>query len=212
MQRITQKRVIPVIVIDKVADAVPMAEALIKGGLDLLEVTFRTAAAEGAIREILKRFPDVLIGAGTLLTVEQVKRARDAGAKFGVAPGINEKIVLQAKAEGMPFVPGVMTPSDVEKGLELGCRLLKFFPAESAGGVKMLQALAGPYGHTGVKFIPLGGISAANVAAYFALPIVGAVGGTWIAEKQLIANHQWDEITRRAADVLKAAATPAPGK
>lgn len=211
MQRITQKRVVPVIVIDKVEDAVPMAEALIKGGLDLLEVTFRTAAAEGAIREILKRFPDMLVGAGTLLTVDQVKRAKDAGAKFGVAPGINEKVVIQAKVEGMPFVPGVMTPSEVELGLELGCKLLKFFPAESAGGVKMLQAFAGPYAHTGVKFLPLGGVSAANAPQYFALPIVGAVGGTWIAEKALIANHQWDEITKRAADVLAAGAA-APQK
>lgn len=209
MQRVLQKRVVPVAVIDNLDDALPLAEALIRGGIDIIEVTFRTAAAEAALREIVKHFPDMLVGAGTLLTTDQVKRAKFAGAKFGVAPGLNEKIVMQAQVEGLPFIPGIMTPSDIEKGLELGCKLLKFFPAEPAGGVKALQAFAGPYGHTGVKFIPLGGVSAANAATYLALSYVGAVGGTWITEKQLIVSHQWDEIAKRAADILKlAAATP----
>ena len=205
MQKILERRVVPVAVIENAAHAVPLAQALLRGGLDIIEVTFRTAAAEQCIRNIVAACPLMLVGAGTLLTPEQVDQAVDAGAKFGVSPGINEKVVLRAKARGLAFVPGVMTPSEIELGLELGCKILKFFPAETAGGIKALQAFASPYAHTGVKFLPLGGVSPANAPAYLALPVVGAIGGSWIAEKKLINEQRWDEITRLAAEAVKLA-------
>jgi 2-dehydro-3-deoxyphosphogluconate aldolase/(4S)-4-hydroxy-2-oxoglutarate aldolase len=145
----------------------------------------------------------MLVGAGTVLTPEQVQRARNAGAEFGVSAGLNEAVVTKATALGMPFAPGVMTPSDIERGLGLGCKLMKFFPAEIAGGVKALKAFAGPYGHTGVKFIPLGGVNAGNMRDYLALPNVAAVGGTWIVERKLIAEKQWATITKLTAEALQ---------
>ncbi len=195
MNQIIQNRVVPVAVIDKLEDAVPLATALLAGGLDVIEVTFRTAAAPDAIRAIAQAHPGMLVGAGTLLEVSQVKQARAAGAKFGVAPGLNATIVKASLDVGLPFVPGVATASDVEHGLELGCKIQKLFPADVLGGVKLLRAFAGPYGHTGVKFIPLGGINAGNMAEYLALPIVAAIGGSWIIDKKLIAEKKWSEIT-----------------
>ncbi|MEI6085141.1 MAG: bifunctional 4-hydroxy-2-oxoglutarate aldolase/2-dehydro-3-deoxy-phosphogluconate aldolase [Verrucomicrobiota bacterium] len=195
MNQILQKRVVPVAVIDEVEDAVPLADALLAAGLDVIEVTFRTAAAPDAIRAITKAHPGMLVGAGTLLDVNQVRQAKDAGAKFGVAPGLNPTIVQASLAAGMPFVPGVATASDVERGLELGCKIQKLFPADVLGGVKLLKAFAGPYAHTGVKFIPLGGVNAQNMSEYLALPIVAAIGGSWIVDKKLIAEKKWGEIT-----------------
>ena len=195
MKQILQKRVVPVAVIDKVEDAVPLANALLAAGMDVIEVTFRTAAAADAIRAIANAHPTMLVGAGTLLDVGQVQQARAAGAKFGVAPGLNPVVVQASLAAGMPFVPGVATASEVERALELGCKLQKLFPVDVLGGVKLLKALAGPYGHTGVKFIPLGGVNAQNMAEYLALPIVAAIGGSWIVEKKLIAEKKWVEIT-----------------
>jgi len=205
MQRILEKRVVPVAVVENAADAVPLAQALLRGGLDIIEITFRTAAAEQCIRLITQAFPEMLVGAGTILTPDQVDLAVAAGAGFGVSPGLNEKVVFRASECGLPFVPGVMTPTEIEKGMELGCKLLKFFPAESAGGVKALQAYASPYAHTGVKFIPLGGINVTNAPAYLALPLVAAIGGSWITEKKLIKEQRWDEITRLAAEAVKLA-------
>jgi 2-dehydro-3-deoxyphosphogluconate aldolase / (4S)-4-hydroxy-2-oxoglutarate aldolase len=209
MNRIFEKRVVPVAVIDRVEDAEPLAEALQKGGLDIVEVTFRTPAAEESIRRIRRAYPAMLVGAGTVLDSEQVKRAVDAGAQFGVAPGLNETVVNVARQAGLPFVPGVMTPSEVEAALALGCKLQKLFPAETAGGLSMLKALAGPYGHTGVKFIPLGGVSVATAPAYLALPIVAAIGGSWIADRKLIADQKWSTITSLAAEAVALAAKPA---
>ena len=206
MNRISEKRVVPVAVIDDAALAVPVVDALLAGGLNLIEVTFRTSAAEQSVRNIRQARPAMLVGAGTLLEPAQVKRAHAAGAHFGVAPGLNEAVVRQAQQLGLPFVPGVMTPSDVEHALALGCKLLKFFPADTAGGVKMLKSLAGPYAHTGVKFIPLGGINAANAADYFALPIVAAIGGSWIIDRKLIAEKQWATITQLTVEILQIAA------
>ncbi len=148
MQSILQRRIVPVVVIDRAEDALPLAEALFAGGLDVMEVTFRTPAATAAIRNVRETFPAMFVGAGTILDEDQLHHAVDAGAQFGVAPGLNETIVSKALALKLPFVPGVMTPSDVERGLTLGCKLQKFFPAEAAGGVKMLQAFAGPFGPT----------------------------------------------------------------
>jgi len=195
MNQILQKRVVPVAVIDKLEDAVPLANALLAAGLDVIEVTFRTAAAPDAIRAIVQAHPGMLVGAGTLLEISQVKQARAAGAKFGVAPGLNETTAKASLDMGMPFVPGVATASDVERGLALGCKIQKLFPADVLGGVKLLKAFAGPYGHTGVKFIPLGGINSGNMTEYMALPIVAAIGGSWIVDKKLIAEKKWADIT-----------------
>ena len=206
MQRIFEKRIVPVAVIDKAEDAVPLAEALLAAGLDILEITFRTPAAEQSIRNVRKAYPAMLVGAGTVLDTEQLQRAIDAGARFAVAPGLNEAMVSKSLSLKLPFVPGVMTPSDVERGLALGCKLQKFFPAEVAGGVKMLKALAGPYAHTGVKFIPLGGVNATNAREYLALPIVAAIGGSWMVERKLIADKDWPAIRTLATEAARLAA------
>lgn len=206
IDRILAKRIVPVVVLDSADHAEPLAEALLAGGLDIMEITFRTAAAEESIQRIAKRFPEVLLGAGTLLEEEQVKRAKDAGAVFGLAPGLNPAIVKAAKEVDLMFSPGVMTPSEVEQALSLGCKLLKFFPAGAAGGVNMLKALAGPYAHTGVKFTPTGGITSANLADYLKLPVVAAIGGSWMVDKKLVNEGRWDEITKLTREALEAAA------
>ncbi len=206
LERILSKRIVPVVVLDRVESAEPLAEALLAGGLDIMEITFRTAAAEESIKRIAARFPEILLGAGTLLERDQVKRAKDAGAVFGLAPGLNPNTIAAANEIGLQFSPGVMTPSDVEQALSLGCKLLKFFPAEMAGGVPMLKALAGPYGHTGLKFIPTGGVSPENLAAYLKLPVVAAIGGSWMVDKQLVNDGKWSEITRLTREAIAAAA------
>jgi 2-dehydro-3-deoxyphosphogluconate aldolase / (4S)-4-hydroxy-2-oxoglutarate aldolase len=207
LERLVQKRIVPVVVIDNAAQAVRLAEALLSGGLDVLEVTFRTVAAEEAIQRVCVSLPQVLVGAGTILRPEQVQRAINAGAKFGVSPGINESVVRSANDLDWPFVPGVMTPSDVERALQLGCQLQKFFPAEVAGGVPMLKALAGPYAHMGVKFIPLGGVNAQNAADYLAQSNVAAIGGSWICERKLIAAEDWITISKLAAEAVALASS-----
>lgn len=206
MKQITQTRLVPVAVIDNAEDAVPLATVLHEAGVDVIEVTFRTEAAPEAIRRIRREFPDMLVGAGTLLDIYQVEQALEAGAKFGVSPGISESVVMKALSLDLPFMPGVMTPSDVEKGLSLGCRLLKFFPAETAGGIPMLKALAGPYGHTGVKFIPLGGVNIDNARSYLDLPMVAAIGGSWFLDRKLVAAGNWrriSELTREAVEMAR---------
>jgi len=206
LARITAKRIVPVVVLDKEEQAEPLAETLLKAGLDIMEITFRTAAAEASIRRIAKRFPEMLVGAGTVLELDQLKRAVDAGAKFAVAPGLNETVIKAAQASELAFFPGVMTPSDVEKGLSLGCRILKFFPAEAAGGVPMIKSLEGPYGHTGVKFLPTGGIGLENMRTYLERPTVAAIGGSWIVEKKMIAARDWAAIKSLTRDALAIAA------
>jgi 2-dehydro-3-deoxyphosphogluconate aldolase/(4S)-4-hydroxy-2-oxoglutarate aldolase len=206
IDRILAKRIVPVVVLDDVESAEPLAEALLEGGLDIMEITFRTAAAAESIKRIAKRFPEILLGAGTLLEKEQVIRAKNAGAVFGLAPGLNPEIVKTANEAGLSFSPGVMTPSEVEQALSLGCKLLKFFPAEAAGGVNMLKSLAGPYAHTGVKFVPTGGVTSANLATYLKLPVVAAIGGSWMVDKALVNAGKWEEITRLTKEALDSAA------
>lgn len=202
MNQILQKRIIPVAVIERAEDAVPLANALLAGGLDVIEVTFRTTAAADSIRAIAQAHPGLLVGAGTLLEPAQVRQARDAGAKFGVAPGLNESVVRESLKLGMPFIPGVATASEIERAMTLGCKLLKLFPADVLGGVKLLKAFTGPYGQTGVKFIPLGGINAGNLTDYLALPVVAAIGGSWLCAKKLIAEKNWGAITRLTRETL----------
>jgi 2-dehydro-3-deoxyphosphogluconate aldolase/(4S)-4-hydroxy-2-oxoglutarate aldolase len=198
-------RIVPVVVIDDAAVALDLADALLNAGLKVIEITFRTAAAAQAIATLAAKRPQMLVGAGTLLTETNVKQAVDAGAKFGVAPGLNEHTVASAQQAGLDFAPGVATPSEVERALSLGCRLLKFFPAEQAGGMSMLKALEGPYGHTGVQFVPTGGINAANMKSYLALKSVAAIGGSWFVDKQLIAAHDWKAINQLTREALAAA-------
>ena len=205
IDRLLAKRIVPVVVLDDAEDAEPLAKALLDGGLDVIEVTFRTAAAEESIRRIAKAFPQILIGAGTLLEPQQVEQANAAGASFGLAPGLNSEIVAKAKSVGMEFSPGVMTPGEIEAALSLGCKLQKFFPAMAAGGPAMLKALAGPYSHTGVKFIPTGGINRANMGNFLELPVVAAIGGSWMVDRKLIQSGNWAEITRLTKDALEAA-------
>ena len=205
LRKIQSARIVPVVVMEDAAVALDLADALLAAGLSVIEITFRTAAAAEAIGKIAAGRPEMLVGAGTLLNGEHVRAAADAGAMFGLAPGLNEKTVEQAQGAGLDFSPGILTPSEIEQALGLGCKLLKFFPAEQAGGAKMLKALEGPYGHTGVKFIPTGGISAANMNDYLAVKSVAAIGGSWFVDKKLIAAHDWDAIERLTREALAAA-------
>jgi 2-dehydro-3-deoxyphosphogluconate aldolase / (4S)-4-hydroxy-2-oxoglutarate aldolase len=201
-----KQRLMCITTIDQAEDAVPLARALFAGGLNVMEITFRTAAAAESIRRIRQEVSQMAIGAGTLLAADQVQQAAAAGAQFGVSPGLNETVLAAANKIQMPFFPGVMTPTEVDHALNLGCKYLKFFPAEPAGGVAMLKALAGPFAHTGVKFLPTGGINAATLANYLALPQVAAVGGSWMAEKKLVTEKAWGKITTITAEALKVVA------
>jgi 2-dehydro-3-deoxyphosphogluconate aldolase/(4S)-4-hydroxy-2-oxoglutarate aldolase len=205
IERIAAKKIVPVVVLDDANDALPLAEALLAGGLDIIEITFRTAAAEESLRRIAATFPEMLLGAGTLLNAEQARAATQAGAVFGLAPGLNPQVVQAAAECGLAFAPGVVTPSEIERAIALGCRLLKFFPAEAAGGPPMLKALAGPYLHTGVRFIPTGGIDRINATRYLKLPFVVAVGGTWMVDKACIAAGHWRKISQLAKDAIELA-------
>ncbi|MGD0743800.1 MAG: bifunctional 4-hydroxy-2-oxoglutarate aldolase/2-dehydro-3-deoxy-phosphogluconate aldolase [Verrucomicrobiota bacterium] len=202
-----QQRLLCITTVDRAEDAVPLAEALLAGGLNVMEITFRTAAAAESIQRIRQHLPQMSIGAGTLLSPEQVQRALDAGAQFGVSPGLDEAVLAAAEKQQMPFFPGVMTPTEVDRALNLGWKHLKFFPAEPAGGAKMLKALAGPFAHTGVKFIPTGGINAATLPDYLAIPQVAAVGGSWMGERRLIAEKAWARITALTAEAMKVIST-----
>jgi 2-dehydro-3-deoxyphosphogluconate aldolase/(4S)-4-hydroxy-2-oxoglutarate aldolase len=198
-----KQRLVCVAVIDKPDDAVPLAGALLAGGLNCIEVTFRTAGAADSIARIRKALPDAIVGAGTLLTSEHVKQAVGAGAQFGVSPGLSEAVSKAAHENNFPLFPGVITPTEIMRALDLGWKHLKFFPAETFGGVNALKALAGPFGHTGVKFIPTGGITAATLPNYLAVPQVAAIGGSWMAERKLVAEKAWDKITALTAEAMK---------
>ena len=202
-RRIASLGIVPVIAIENVDAAIPLADALIEGGLPVVEITFRTAAAAAVIAKMAKERPQLIVGAGTVLTAANVDAAKSSGAAFAVAPGLNPQTVKYAQSVGLPFVPGVATPSDIEAGLALGCKLLKFFPAESNGGVAMLEALSAPYKHTGLRFMPTGGVNLANLESYLKIETVVAVGGTWIAKKEDLANGNWSEVRNRCKAALE---------
>jgi 2-dehydro-3-deoxyphosphogluconate aldolase/(4S)-4-hydroxy-2-oxoglutarate aldolase len=193
-QIIERLRIVPVIAIEDADSALPLADALIEGGLPVAEITFRTVAASAVISKIAKERPEILIGAGTILTTDNLKKAIDCGARFGVAPGFNQRIVEEALKLNFPFSPGIMTPTDIEAALGYGIKVLKFFPAEAAGGIKMLKSLVGPYTHLGIRFIPTGGITLENINQYLTIPQVLAVGGTWIAKAEDIRKKNWNQI------------------
>ncbi len=212
LERIERKRIVPVVVLEREELAEPLAETLLRAGLDIMEITFRTASAATVIRRIASRFEEMLLGAGTLLNPDQVQRAVEAGARFAVAPGLNERVVAAARDAGVEMVPGVMTPSEIERALSMGCRTLKFFPAEQAGGVAMIKALEGPYLSSGVRFIPTGGINAENMRSYLECPSVVAVGGSWMVERKLTSSADWRRIEQLSCDAFLAASGITPQK
>lgn len=198
--------VIPVIVLDDAEDAVPLAEALLAGGLNIIEVTFRTAAAAESIERIANALPEMMVGAGTVVTPEQAQRAVDAGSKFGLAPGTDPETIAFFNEKGIPFIPGIMTPSDIQTAVKAGCTSLKFFPAGAAGGPKLLKAMAAPYANLGVKFCPTGGVSLDNMNDYLSLPEVFAIGGSWLATRAQIQAKDWSAVTAQVKEALEQAA------
>jgi len=187
-------KVIPVISIEDPDKALPLADALIEGGLPMAEVTFRTDAAARVMAIIAKDRPEMNLSAGTILTVDQLKKAKDIGARFGVAPGFNPKLVEEALKINFPFIPGVLTPGEVSVAIDYGLVLLKYFPAEPAGGVKLLKSTIAPFAHLGIKFSPTGGIGRDTYLDYLAIPQVVSIGGSWVAGKDDIREGNWEKI------------------
>lgn len=206
-ERLSRSGVAAVVTVENPDDAVPIARALLDGGVGAIELTFRTARAAEAIRRIRAEVPDILAGAGTLLTRAHVLAALEAGALFGVAPGCNPATLAAARECGLPFAPGVMTPTDIEIALENGCRVLKYFPATNLAGPSALETMAAPFAHLGVRFIPLGGINLASLPQWLASPSVLCVGGSWLAPREIIQRQDWATLRRNAelaAEVARA--------
>lgn len=195
--------ILPVVVLEDAQKALPLAEALLEGGITGIEVTFRTKAAAAAIASIRSSLPEMVVSAGTVVTKEQAQAAIDSGAQFGLAPGLDPEIVEIFHSVGLPFVPGIMTPTDVQGALKIGCRHLKFFPAEAAGGLPLLRSLAAPFRSFEVRFCPTGGLNPGNVGSYLAVDEVFAIGGTWIATAGLINQNAWREITDLAREAVQ---------
>ena len=193
--------IVPVIVLEDVDKAESLAKALLDGGVNVAEVTFRAEGADKVISRMVKAYPDMLVGAGTVLTVDQLERAKAAGAKFCVAPGLNPKVVERAQEIGMPFIPGVATATEIEKALDMGITTVKFFPAEQAGGVAYIKAVSAPYPM--MRFMPTGGINSKNISDYLAFPKVIACGGSWIVAAKLLKEENWQEVTRLCLEVTQ---------
>ena len=203
-ERLEEYGVVPVVVLKDTKDAIPLADALIEGGLSCAEVTFRTDAAEESIRLMSEKYPEMLVGAGTVLTIEQVDRAVNAGAKFIVSPGFDAEIVDYCLDKKIPVFPGCITPSEVAQAVKRGLKVIKFFPAEQAGGVAMIKAMGAPYNM--VKFMPTGGISAKNLAEYLSCSNIVCCGGSWMVKGDLITEGKFDEITaltKEAVELVK---------
>lgn len=196
--RVAKIGVVPVIAIDDVAHAEPLADALLEGGIGVAEITFRTAAAADVMARLRDTRPELLVGAGTILSAEAVRSAVEAGASFGLAPGFDPVVLDAAKEAGLPFAPGIMTPSDISLTTARGCRLMKFFPASAAGGPSMLKNIAAPFAHLDPTFIPTGGVTLETMADWLSLPLISAVGGTWIARPEDMRNGDWMAVTDRA--------------
>lgn len=203
LKRIEKSGVIAVLVIDQPEDAVPLARALLACGIDAMELTLRTPAAVDALSLVREQVPEMLAGVGTILNQQQVEQVVDAGAAFGVAPGLNVRVVERAKELGLPFAPGIVTPSEIELAVELGCRELKFFPAEPSGGIKYLRSMYAPYAHLGLQFLPLGGINAANMAGYLFDAAVPAIGGSWLAPRKMIQERNWSVVIDHATEARR---------
>jgi 2-dehydro-3-deoxyphosphogluconate aldolase/(4S)-4-hydroxy-2-oxoglutarate aldolase len=203
LRRIEKAGVVAVLVIDEPDRIVPLCRALLACGLDAIELTLRTPAAIEALKLVRREVPEMLAGIGTILRPDQVEAVVEAGADFGVAPGLNPKVVLRAKDLGLPFAPGIVTPSDIEAAVELGCRELKFFPAEPSGGIKYLRSMVAPYAHLGLRFIPLGGINAQNMIGYLYDAAVPAIGGSWIAPREVVQKQDWSTVIDHATEARR---------
>lgn len=203
LERIERCGVVAVLVIDNLSHAVPTARALLKGGVNVMELTLRTPCAIDALRQIRAEVPGMLAGIGTVLEPRQIQEITEAGAAFAVAPGTNPRVISAARALGLPFIPGIATPSDIEAAVELGCRELKFFPAEPSGGLGYLKNVSAPYAHLGIRFLPLGGLSPENLRIYMNEPMILAAGGSWLATRQMIQAEAWGTIRANAAEARR---------
>ena len=201
-KKLAQSKLIAVLVIDDEDDAVPLAQALLAGGVNIMELTLRTPAAIGALKKIRAEVPEMTAGIGTILTTDQVDEVVAAGAHFGVSPAVNVEILRYAKKAGLPFGPGIMTPTDLDQSIGEGCRLLKFFPAESSGGLAHLKNISAPYNHLGLGFIPLGGVNLSNLKTYTDNELITAVGGSWLAPRNLINEKNWAQIETNAREAV----------
>lgn len=207
MERMARSVIVPVVVLEDAKDAVPTAKAMCAGGVDVMEITFRTAAAADSIRAVAEGCPEVLVGAGTVITLEQCKTAVACGAKFIVAPGFDEEVVRWCIEHEIPVLPGCVTPTEIMAAMKLGLKVVKFFPAGVYGGLKAMKALSGPFG--GVKFVPTGGVSTQNIAEYVSAPFIQAVGGSWICPKADIAAGNFENITALCREARAAAGAQA---
>ncbi len=198
MKRIEKAGVVPVVVLEKIEQAIPTAKALAAGGVDVMEITLRTAAGLQCIETVSRECPDILVGAGTVITLEQCKACVEAGAKFIVSPGLNPEIVEWCVAQGISVLPGCVTPTEIMAGLELGINTFKFFPADVYGGLKAMKALSAPFG--GISFVPTGGVNGQNLAEYAAAPFIKAIGGSWLCSKADIEAGNFDKITNLARE------------
>ena len=196
LERFSRAGIVPVVVIDHAADALPTARALLDGGVDVMEITFRTEAAPEAIRAVAEGCPEMLVGAGTVVTLDQCRQAVEAGAKFIVAPGYDEEVVSWCVDQGIPVLPGCVTPTEIMAAMKHGLKVLKFFPAGVYGGLSAMKALSGPF--KGVKFVPTGGVGPQNAGEYGAAPFIHAVGGSWVCAQDDIASHQFQRIDRKS--------------
>lgn len=199
--RVCEAGIVPVVVLNRVEDAVPLAGALLKGGITFMEISFRTECAADCIEVISREVPDMTVGAGTVINVEQAKTAVAGGAKFIVSPGFDEETVRWALDNDIPVIPGTVTPTEIMKAVGMGLRVLKFFPADVYGGIKAIKALSAPFGQ--VRFLPTGGVSPDNLKDFISNKAVAAVGGSWVCKKDDIANHDWDKITALSAEAVK---------
>ena len=200
--RLKKARIVAVLAVNDPAGAVDLAKALCDGGVTALEMTLRTQRAFECVSAIAGAGLPLTLGVGTILTPEQAREAKSRGADFGVSPGCNVRVIDAAAEVGLPFAPGIMTPSEIEQALEHGCKLMKFFPAESSGGMKHLQSMAAPYKHLGISFIPLGGLKLSNMRSYTDSPVVTAIGGSWIAPTSLIDAKDWAQIRKNAEEAV----------
>ena len=202
LERFSRAGIVPVVVIDHAADALPTARALLDGGVDVMEITFRTEAAPEAIRAVAEGCPEMLVGAGTVVTLDQCRQAVEAGAKFIVAPGYDEEVVSWCVDQGIPVLPGCVTPTEIMAAMKHGLKVLKFFPAGVYGGLSAMKALSGPF--KGVKFVPTGGVGPQNAGEYGAAPFIQAVGGSWVCAQDDIASHQFQRITQLCREARQA--------
>ncbi|MEP4079541.1 bifunctional 4-hydroxy-2-oxoglutarate aldolase/2-dehydro-3-deoxy-phosphogluconate aldolase [Haloferula sp.] len=204
VERLARTGIVAGFSINQVEHAVPLAKALLAGGIEVIELTLRTPQGMDAVRAISSGVPEMIIGVGTILSPDQAHEVKAAGADFGVAPGLNPRVIQAAKEAGLPFAPGIATPSDLEAAIELGCRFVKFFPADSLGGIPYLRSMGAPYKHLDLGYFPLGGVNAGNMKDYLAEPNVPTVGGSWIVQNDLVTQEDWAGITARATEVTKA--------